>query len=172
MISINWAKLLGEFSDMAGAFESLPSHLAKKHLLASMKRSFAKSGAVKQLRQNTPPIGVRRGRRRKGEKRSTGALRRAVTTKARWIGRNKDGVAVAGLGYKYGWESRKAIWHEFGTTRMQARHMMERTFEQVRGKVAASLSSELAKSLEKAADELGRNPGMSRRGLAAGIPPR
>lgn len=172
MISVNWEKLLGEFSGLAGAFEALPSHIAKKHLLASMKRSFTVSGAVKQLRQNTPPVGARRGRRRKGEKRSTGALRRAVTTKARWIGRNKDGVAVAGLGYKYGMESQKAIWQEFGTTRMAGRAMMQKTFEQVRGRVAASLAGQLAKALEKAADELGRNPGMSRRGMAAGIPPR
>jgi phage gpG-like protein len=76
-------------------------------------------------------------------------------TKARWIGRNKDGWAVAGLGYKYGMASRKAIWHEFGTTRMKGIAMMQRTFESIRGQVSSRLAAELRDSLEKAANEVG-----------------
>jgi phage gpG-like protein len=155
MISVNWEKLLGEFGDLAKAYESLPTHIAKKHLLASMRRAVKASGGVQKLRANTPPVNTRRGRRKKGEKRSTGELRKSVMTKARWIGRNKDGWAVAGLGYKYGMASRKAIWHEFGTTRMKGIAMMQRTFESIRGQVSSRLAAELRDSLEKAANEVG-----------------
>jgi phage gpG-like protein len=155
MISVNWEKLLGEFGDLAKAYESLPTHIAKKHLLASMRRAVKASGGVQKLRANTPPVNTRRGRRKKGEKRSTGEMRKSVMTKARWIGRNKDGWAVAGLGYKYGMASRKAIWHEFGTTRMKGIAMMQRTFESIRGQVSSRLAAELRDSLEKAANEVG-----------------
>lgn len=171
MISVNWEKLLGEFADLSYRFRELPSHLGKKHLVAAMRKSVVDVGGVKKLRQNTPPLNTRRGRKAKGQKRNTGALRRAVTTKAKWIGRNKDGFAVAGLGYKYGMESRKAIWHEFGTTRMAGRKMMERTFEEIRGPVAQALSQNLANALEKATAELAskKNPGMSARGRSMGM---
>lgn len=156
MINVNWSQLLGEFGDLARAYQALPGHIAKKHLLASMRRAITKSGGVKQLRQNTPPLGTRRGRRKKGEKAvSTGELRKSVTTKAKWIGTNKGGSAVAGLGYRYGFASRKAIWHEFGTKRMPAKHMMERTFATIRGPVASALAKELAAALEKAQSEVG-----------------
>lgn len=162
MISVNWAKLLGEFGDLAKAYESLPAHIAKKHLLASMRRAIKASGGVQKLRANTPPTNVRRGRRKKGEKRrSTGELRKSVMTKARWIGRNKDGWAVAGLGYRYNSEHRKAIWNEFGTTRMKGVAMMQRTFDSIKGQVAARLSVELRDALEAAAREKnsGQNQG-------------
>lgn len=159
MIEVNWGQLLGEFGALAKAYENLPGHIAKKHLLASMRRAIVKSGGVKLLRQNTPPLGTRRGRRKKGEKpTSTGDLRKSVTTKARWIGTNKGGSAVAGLGYKYGWNSRKAIWKEYGTKWQQATNMMQRTFEQIRDQVASLLASELANALEKAQADLAKNP--------------
>lgn len=162
MINVNWSQLLGEFKDLAKAYEKLPAHIAKKHLLASMRRAVTKSNGVKLLRQNTPPVGTRRGRRKKGEKpKSTGELRKSVTTKAKWTGTNKGGSAVAGLGYKYGTASRKAIWHEFGTTRMSAKRMMERTYQAIRTRVERTLSAELAAALEKAAAEVaaGKNKG-------------
>lgn len=162
MISLNWDKMSREIADLAKSYQQLPPHIGKKHLLASMRRSIKEVGGVQKLRAATPPAGTRRGRRKKGEKRiSTGALRRSVAIKARWIGRNRDGVAMAGLGYKYGWESRKAIWHEFGTTRMAAKHMMQRTFESIRGPVASKLAGQMAAALEKAAAEVagGKNHG-------------
>lgn len=171
MISLNFDEMSSQIGDLTGRLYGLPSYLAKKHLLAAMRAAVRDSGAVKILRQNTPPLNARRGRRRKGEKRSTGALRRAVTVKAKYIGTNKDGAAVAGVGYKFGIESQKAIWHEFGTSRMQARKMMEKTYQTIRGPVARNLSSKLALAFEAAVRELasGRNPGMSRRGRAAGL---
>ena len=162
MISMDWNKLDKEIGSLAGRFRDLPAHLGKKHMLASMRRAVVASKGVQRLRANTPPIGTRRGRRKKGEKaRSTGELRRSVTTKAKWIGRNRDGVAVAGLGYKYNRENRNAIWQEFGTTRMRGLAMMQRTFESIRGIVAARLADELRVGLERAATELaaGKNPG-------------
>lgn len=168
MIDLNWRSMSRDVADMAKAYQNLPGYLGKRHMLASMKRAIKEAGGVQKLRANTPPYGVRRGRRKKGEKpRSTGALRRAVTTKGRWIGSYKTGAAVAGLGYKYGMESRKAIWHEFGTTQMRARGMMQRTFNSIRVPVASRLAKELAIGLERAAKDA--NPGMSARGAAAGL---
>lgn len=155
MISVNWEKLLGEFGDLAKSYQDLPSHIAKKHLLASMRRSIQKARGPQLLRANTPPIGLKRGRKAKNATRrgSTGELRRSVITKAKWIGTNKAGFAVAGIGYRYGWNSRKAIWAEYGTRWQKAVGMMQRTFDQIRQPVAASLSAELAKALDKAVAE-------------------
>lgn len=171
MISINWPTMQREIVELHTRYRALPSYLAKKHLQKAMKEAIKASRGPQILRKNTPPLNTRRGRRKKGEKKSTGALRRAVTVKSRWIGTYEDGAAIAGLGYKYGAESQKAIWHEFGTTRMKARAMMEKTFGQIRGMVASKLSAKMAAGLEAAARELGsgRNPGMSRRGIAAGL---
>lgn len=161
MISMNWDKMSREIADLAADFKKLPPHIGKKHMLASMRRAIKEAGGVQKLRANTPPVGTRRGRRKKGEKRSTGELRRSVTTKARWIGRNRDGVAVAGLGYKYGWNSRKAIWAEYGTKWQKGIAMMQRTFESIRGPVASKLAGQMAAALEKAANEVsgGKNKG-------------
>jgi len=171
MISFNFDQVQREIGASAARLLAMPRHIGKKHLMAGMRRAIKVSGGVQKLRAATPPVGMRRGRRKKGERRSTGELRRAVMTKARFIGRNRDGVAVAGLGYRYGMQSRKAIWHEFGTTRMQGIAMMQRVFDSIRGDVKNNLASELAVSIERAARELesGMNPGMSARGRAAGL---
>jgi len=170
-LAVNWNKLLGEYAELAAGYKKLPSHLAKKYLLSSRRKAINQAKGTQLLRKNTPPTTTRRGRKAKGQKRSTGELRRSVMVKAKWIGRNRDGWAVAGLGYKYNRENRKAIWLEFGTTHIQGRKMMERTFDQIRSQVAANLSANLASSLESAAAELasGKNAGMSKRGRAAGL---
>lgn len=161
MINVNWEALLGENRALAARFRELPAHLGKKHLIAAMRKSIRDAGGVKELRKNTPPIGTRRGRRKAGEKRSSGALRRAVMVKAKWVGRNRDGAAMAGLGYRYGAESRKAIWLEFGTTYVEARKVAERTYSAIKGVAASRLSSNLAAALEKATAEMEskKNPG-------------
>lgn len=172
MISLNFDQVQREIGANTARLLAMPRHIGKKHLLAGLRRAIKVSGGLQKLRAATPPVNTRRGRRKKGERaRSTGDLRRSVTTKARFIGRNRDGVAVAGLGYKYGMQSRKAIWHEYGTTRMKGVAMMQRVFESIRGQVKNNLAGELAVSIEKAARELesGMNPGMSARGGAAGL---
>lgn len=149
-----------EIVALMARFQELPRHLARKHLVAATRR--AVKGGVPVLRSVTPPIGSRRGRRRAGEKRSTGALRRSVTTKAKYIGKGSYGAAYGVVGYKAGMESRKAIWLEYGTRRgIRERRMIDQLLRQYGGPSAQVLATELAKSLEKAAKELeaGKNPG-------------
>lgn len=161
MFTINSDAMSAEVKAIAKRFGALPKHIAKKHLVASMRRAINKAKGVPTLRRLTPPLNTRRGRRAKGEKRTTGALRRAVTVKAKWIGNNKSGAAVAGLGYRYGAESKKAIFLEFGTPTIQPRRMVEKAYAVIRTPVAKSLAGEMAQALERAARELasGKNPG-------------
>ena len=143
-------------------YRSLPRHIARKHLGAAMRRVL-KHG-VPILRSHTPPLGTRRGRRKKGEKAlSTGDLRRAVTTRTGQTGRNNDfDMFVWGcLGYKAGPQSRKAIWLQYGTSRgISPFRMVEKTMEQMGPVAAADLAREMATGLEKAANEIasGKNP--------------
>lgn len=149
-----------ECQAMIARFKEFPRHLAKKHVQASMRRAI-KDG-IPVMRAVTPPVGARRGRRKKGEKRSTGALRRAVTTKAKYVAKPTHGAVYGVVGYKGGIESRKAIWLQYGTTRGLASRQMLEQFHQQYDKVSlARLTTELAAGIEKAAAELaaGKNPG-------------
>jgi hypothetical protein len=144
------------------AYRSLPRHIARKHLGAAMRRVLRP--AVPILRKNTPPLGLRTGRRKKGEKaRSSGALRRAVTVRVGQTGRNGafNSFVYGVLGYRAGLQSRKAIWLNFGTSRgLGAYEMIEKTMSEF-GPVAANrLAEEMAKALEKAVkeDAAGKNP--------------
>jgi hypothetical protein len=144
-------------------YKALPNHIAKKHLKAAMRRVL-KPG-VPILRRNTPPLSTRRGRRKAGEKkRSTGALRRAVTVRTGQSGKNGgfDSFVYGVLGYKASFESRKAIWLQFGTSGgVRAYQMMEKTLAEFGPVAANKLAEEMAVGLEKAAAELaaGKNPG-------------
>lgn len=149
-----------EVAALIAKFAELPRHLARKHFMAATRRAI--KGAVPILRSVTPPIGVRRGRRRAGEKRSSGALRRSVTTKAKYIAKSGHGAAYGVVGYKASFESRKAIWLQYGTKRgIRPREMIEQLHRQYAGPSSQMLAKELATSLEKAARELesGKNPG-------------
>ncbi len=168
MISLTWVSS-GEPESSDGQnhikslmrkFSELPRHIAKKHLQAAMKRAL-KPG-VPALRANTPPLNTRRGRARKGEKRTTNALRKAATAVAKYKGRNANGYVTGILGYRYGTESRKAIWQEFGTSHgIIPKRMMEKTMQQVGPPAADVLAQEMAIALERAAAEIeaGMNPG-------------
>lgn len=142
-------------------YKGLPRHIARKHMGAAMRRVL-KPG-VPILRRNTPPLGTRRGRRKKGEKaQSSGAMRRAVTTRTGQTGRNADGFVWGVLGYRASFESRKAIWHQYGTRRnLQAIDMIGRTMREFGRPAANKLAEELAAGLEKAVKEMnsGKNPG-------------
>lgn len=157
MIKLDWKGVDGDLRELMRRYDELPRHISKKHLQAAVKRAL--KGGVPILKRYTPPIGVGRGRRRKGSK-STGALKRAVTVKSKYIGRNKDGFVWGVLGYKYGWESRKAIWHEFGTSRMQARLMIQHAMRDYKGPAVSQLTKEMALALVSAVREIagGRNP--------------
>lgn len=160
MITLNWGEMRNEIGSLMARYAELPRHIAKKHLNAAMKRAL-KPG-VPTLRRNTPPLGVTRGRKKKGARRTTGALRKAVTAKSKYIGRNADGYVWGVLGYRAGFESRKAIWQEFGTSNgVRPKEMVKKTMEQFGPQVNALLVSEMKNALEKAAKELasGKNPG-------------
>lgn len=171
MISLSWNSSFEPNSydadrhiqSLMNAYKALPKHLAKKHLKASMRKLLRPGVPV--LRKNTPPLSTRRGRRKKGEKpRSSGALRRAVTVRTGQTGKNGafDAFVWGILGYKASFESRKAIWLQFGTSGgVRAFQMIEKTLAEF-GPIAANrLADEMAAGLEKAAAELasGKNPG-------------
>lgn len=172
MISLGWGGMGGEIGALMRRFAELPRHIAKKHLMAAMKRS-TKEG-VSVLKKLTPKGKTRntkaalkrneRGRFVAGSGRKMkvrgGSLRRSVTTKAKYIGRNKDGVVFGVVGYKAGLESRKALWLEFGTTNIKPRNIIEKFKRQYGGPAAKKLAQEMRKALEKAARELekGMNP--------------
>lgn len=145
------------------AYRELPRHIARKHLKAAMRRVLRP--AVPILRRNSPPLGLTRGRRKKGEKaRSTGALRKAATVRTGQTGTNKafDSFVYGVVGFKAGMESRKAIWLEFGTSNgVRPFSMMKRTIDEFGPVAAGKLASEMAAALEKATKELagGKNPG-------------
>jgi len=165
MIILGWNKNpKDEIQALMDRFSALPRYIAKKHLQAAMKRTVA--DGVPVLRQLTPPLGVTRGRRRKGSftalNRTTGNLRRSATTKAKYIGRNAEGVVYGVVGYRAGFNSRKAIWLEYGTRRgIRPQNIIEQ-FKQRYGQPSlARLATEMANALEKGAKELasGKNPG-------------
>lgn len=173
MISLNWDGMQGEIGALMNRFGELPRHIAKKHLPAAMKRSLKEGIPV--LKALTPKGGTRQvknkvtrnaqGRFEKGSgkirKVRGGALRRAVTTKAKYVGRNRDGSVYGVIGYRAGMESRKAIWLEYGTSRgVKPQQIIEQFKRQYGGPAASKLASEMANALEKAAAELasGMNP--------------
>lgn len=165
MISLKWeGNTKQEIEDLMGRYAALPRHIAKKHLQAAMKRAMA--DGVPILRSVTPPLGVRRGRPKAGsfvpKNRTTGELRRNATAKAKYIGRNSYGVTYGVIGYRAGFNSRKAIWLEYGTRRgISPQRIIQQFLGQYSGPCLERLKSEMAISLDKAANELagGRNLG-------------
>lgn len=166
MISLNWDGMSGEVGALMARYAALPRHIAKKHLAAAMKR--AQKIGLPVLKQATP-VGKYGGQTRttisrgefKTQRKRGGALRRAATVNAKYMGRNRDGMMVGRLGYKYGAESRKAIWLEFGTKHIQPRQIMDGVHQRVKTPVSRMLVREMAKALEAATTELAsnKNPG-------------
>ncbi len=164
MISLSWnsdayptsLEANDHIRGLMAKYRELPRHLAKRHLGASMRRVM-KPG-IPILRSFTPPLGTRRGRRKKGEKaRSTGDLRRSVTTKAGQTGRNGDfdSFAWAVLGYRFSGQDRKAIWLQYGTSRgVPAFDMIGKAMAQFGPVAAEQLAHEMAEGLERAARDL------------------
>jgi hypothetical protein len=170
MIVLGWSNVSGDIAELMRRYNELPRSIAKKHLQAAMKR--AGKTAVPLLKKNTPKGGTRTvgSNRKRG-----GSLRRAATFVARYKGRNRDGSVFGILGYKYGMESRKAIWLEFGTTRgIEPRDIVKKTYTASKGIIASRLEAEMVLALTKATNEANSpmNPRMSRRGSAAGIAPQ
>lgn len=172
MIFLDTAVMRGDLGAIIARFDKLPKHIAKKHLLASMKKAIKVSNGVQVLKSLTPrgkPSYAKAGAKRDDRgryvagsgkwRRTNGALRKAVQVRAKYLGTNKAGRAVAALGYKYGTESRKAIWLEFGTRKgIDPRRMAERATKKIAGGVKAQLLQAMLDALEKAPKELGYNP--------------
>jgi hypothetical protein len=177
LIFMDFQRWDADVADLMASYAAMPKHIAKKHLLASMKFAIRSARGIQVLKAMTPKAktrtvrsGIKRDERRgtfsKGsqgwEKQKGGALRRAVTVNARYIGRNKDGVAVAVLGYKYGKDSKKAIWLEYGTSRgIEPRRMGEKAMKQIGPAVRSALGKQLAVAIDSANREIakGKNPG-------------
>lgn len=172
MIFLDTAVMRGDLGAIVARFDKLPKHIAKKHLLASMKKAIKVSNGVQVLKALTPrgkPTYKKAGTKRdaRGQyvagsgkiRRTNGALKKAVEVRARYLGTNTAGRAVAALGYKYGTESRKAIWLEFGTTRgIDPRRMAARAVAKIAGGVKAQLLQAMLAALDKAPKEMGYNP--------------
>lgn len=165
MISVNWNQVQGEIGALVRRYSELPRFLAKKHLRAAIGRTLRPG--VPRLRKLTPPEGTRRGRRKKGEKAlSTGALRRAVAVKTKWIGKNKDGKAYGVIGYRGGEQSLKALRLEFGTKHITPRQFMQRFYDEYRPVAQGRLAEELRKALDAAVRELNNPSEATKRALA------
>ena len=138
-------------------YRALPKYIAKKHLGAAMKRVLARGVPI--LRSVTPPVGTKRGRRKKGFKtRSTGELRRSVTVRTGMTGKNDDfDMFVWGcLGYRYNGQNRKPIWMQYGTSGGTSGYNMIGQAMKIMGPVsAAELANAMATALEKA-NKIGR----------------
>jgi hypothetical protein len=176
MIRLDWKGMEGEIGAMMARFNELPRHIAKKHLQAVVKR--VGQDGVRVLKTFTPvgrPKLVKasfvKGQFKNNFKRRGGGLRRAATVKSKYKGRNRDGYVYGVLGYKFGWESRKGIWLEHGTSRgIAPRRMVGNTMDKWKGPLLSKLTAEMALALEKAAAELasGMNPGVGKSGFGPG----
>jgi hypothetical protein len=157
VISITMSPIDREIAALVGRLKELPGHLARKHITAAAGRAVRPFKGV--MVKNTPPAGLKKGRRKKGEKpKSTGALRRSVKIHTA----RKKAVGYAVMGYRAGDESRKALWLELGTKRgIRPRGIIKAVMAEVRPKVQKRLPEELRKALENAVKELasGKNPG-------------
>lgn len=158
MIGMNYEEVRGDIGALVRRFDALPKHIARKHLGAAMKVAVRQSKGVQVLKSMTPK--AKTITERSGNKRKGGGLRRAVTVKS--VGVRSGGSTFAVLGYKYGWESRKAIWQEYGTKKgVRPRRMAQQAFNRISGSVKAILGAKLINALEAAVRELARgmNPG-------------
>lgn len=165
MISVNWDNVQGEIGALVAKYDELPRWLAKKHLKAAIGRTLRP--AIPKLRALTPPLGVKRGRRKKGEKpRSTNRLRKAVKVITKYKGRNRDGYAYGVIGYRAGEESLKALWLEFGTKYIQPRKFMQTFHDSYKSTAQGRLVFEMRKALDAATKELNSNVGVVQRANA------
>jgi hypothetical protein len=153
LIWANWDQVSGEIGALMQRYAALPRHIAKKHLGKAMRDALRPG--VSALKAATP-VGMVMKANKKGvvKMRRSGELRRAATSKSRYIGNNRDGIVVGTLGYKYGDQSRKAIWIEFGTKRQVKRPIVQGVMREFKPQAAAKLTQTMAVQLEKAATEL------------------
>lgn len=170
MISFDFRSYRSQIDSLMDRYRQLPRHVARKHLKAAMKRTV--KGGVPVLKKLTPkgdPTNKRnavtrnaKGQFEKGSGKKIrvrgGALRRAVTSKAAWIGKAKAGFVVGVVGYRGGLQSRKAIWLEYGTNRLTPRAIIPKFVAAYGKPQAKELAREMRKALGAAARDLGGKP--------------
>jgi|688.fasta_scaffold1100853_2 hypothetical protein len=147
MISVELDKSMNdEIGQFVQAFNGLQKNIRNKYLKSALNKTLRPGRAV--LKRYTPPEGVKRGRRKKGEaSKSTGALKAAVAVRTK---ATKDAVFGV-LGYKAGAQSRKAIWLEFGTNKgIDPRRMVERAMQEFGPQAASTLAQNMAIAFENA----------------------
>lgn len=152
MITIDDGYLSEQVAGLMNKYAEFPQKVASIALRGAMTR--AAKGGVSTVRSLTPGGGGR-GRRKQGEKRSTGAMRKSVTTKSKV----RKGTAYGVLGYKMSGQDRKPIWHEFGTKNgVKAKHMMERAWNIYMPTARGLIVQELTDGLANAARILKNKP--------------
>lgn len=143
-------------SQLMKRYRQLPGHIARKHLKAALGR-VVRPG-LKVLRKNTPPLKTKRGRRANGAKPlSTGALRRSVKVRTGHTGRvnSFDSFVWAVLGYRASFESRKAIWLQYGTSGgVKPYDMIGKTMAEIGPPAASRLATEMVLAWHKAIKDL------------------
>lgn len=149
-------------SQLMKRYKELPGHIARKYLKAVMRRVM--KPMVPALKKNTPKrkTKVVFGRdKQSGEytakKVKGGALRRAATVRVGHTGRVGawDSFVYGVLGYKASFESRKAIWLQFGTSGgVKPVDMIGKTMAEVGKPAASRLADEMEAALEKAVKDL------------------
>jgi len=177
MISLSWKSnfepnaydLDSAIKSVMRAYKKLPGHIARKYMKASMRRVL--KNAVPILKRNTPKGKAYntkaavsrddRGRFLKGSGKKMrvrgGALRRAATVRTGMTGKAGafDSFVWGVLGYKAGFESRKAIWLNYGTSRgIRPYEMIEKTMSEFGPVAASKLAAEMRNALEAAAKDL------------------
>ena len=187
ILAVNMTYVNADFSDIAYRFKKLPRHVAYKHMAAAMKRALRKARAVQVLKEvcrerlnlrgtvvtKAPPKRKKDGTFQKGwnRRRRGGDFLQAIDVYSSKPKFGKDPrPLVAKVGWKYGPESHKAIWLEYGTRGgIEPRRMAEEAFMRIRGSAMAGMKDEMIHALGKAVKDLGQAKDPKKRKLAATI---
>jgi hypothetical protein len=187
ILSVNMTYVDASFADIAYRYKQLPRHVAYKHMAAAMKRAIRKAQGVQTLKQvcrerlnlkgtvvtKDPPKRTKAGTFKKGwnRRRRGGEFLKAIAVvSSKPKGGKNPRPLVAKIGWRYGEQSKKAIWLEFGTSRgVKPRRMAEETFMRIRGPAMAGMKGELVYALSKAVKDLGQAKDPKKRKLAARI---
>ena len=175
IFAVNWNATFtdDEIADVAYRFTQLRRHDAYKHLAAAMKRAMKQVNAVQTLKavcreklnlKGTVKVEAKDAvRDDRGQFKKKWARRRRgsmflkdidiIYRKPRF---GKDGRPMTvKVGWKYGTESKKAIWLNDGTPTIQPRRMVEATMVRIKGPALAAMKVEMLKALDAAVRDLG-----------------
>lgn len=164
MIRMDIGNPTADMEAIKARFDALPRHLARKHLVAVMRR-LGKAG-VPILKKHTPKQKNRLvlgrdvlTREYTARKVKGGSLRKAVTSRGKLSKDRKTAFGV--VGFKMGMQSRKAIWLHNGTAEAPRSDFFDRFMAAYKGPGLELMKKAMAEGLEKAAAELaaGKNPG-------------